>query len=126
MHVVRSVSRVIWRLAVLSLFFARPGLASTRPDWVTHPAQESGGYRLYVGRASHAPSETEGFNEATRDALERAILETSGSELAYNGKAMKPWTRSRPQSASRRYPVTSRSMASSSPTSTRKISKTAP
>lgn len=78
MNVVRLVSKVIWRLAVLSLFFPRPGLASARPDWVTHPTPESGGYRLYVGRASHAPSEAEGFNEATRDALERAILENFG------------------------------------------------
>jgi hypothetical protein len=70
------ITIVLIVLGIIGTLKARGG--AERPDWTAHIPQESAGNRFYVGRSSNASSEAEGFNLATRDALEHAILENFG------------------------------------------------
>jgi len=52
--------------------------AYNAPDWIRHAPQDTGSARFYIGRASDASNETEGFNKALRSAYDAAIRENYG------------------------------------------------
>ena len=72
-------ARTSLSLALISYLLAsHPVRASSQPDWLIHPSPEDATYRYYIGRASRAASEAEGFKSALQEAYESAIRENFG------------------------------------------------